>query len=288
MELSNMHSATDTFTLANGNTIPCIGFGTRQAKGETCRAAVLAALKAGYRHIDTAAAYGNEPEVGAAIAESGIPRDQIFLTTKLWNKQRGYASALAACDESLQRLGTDYLDLFLIHWPANAKLFPDSCEEINQATWRAMEKILADGKARAIGVSNFHPHHLEEIAQTATVTPMVNQIEFNPGFTQPNVVTYCQNRNILVQAWSPLGSGRLLNDANLAVIAGHYGKSVAQLCIRFALQRGILPIPKSVTPARITANLNVFDFEITKADMTAIDDLPVFGNSGHHPDDIGF
>lgn len=279
---------TDTFSLANGTTIPGIGFGTWQAKGEACRDAVLAALKVGYRHLDTAAAYGNEEEIGAAIAASGIPREQIFLTTKLWNKQRGYESALAACDESLKKLGTDYLDLYLIHWPANAKQFPDSCEEINQATWRAMEELLADGKARAIGVSNFHPHHLEVLAQTATVTPMVNQIEFNPGFTQPNVVSYCQNRNILVQAWSPLGSGRLLNDANLAIIAGHYGKSVAQLCIRFALQRGILPIPKSVTPAHIAANMNVFDFDITKADMTAIDDLPVFGNSGNHPDDISF
>jgi diketogulonate reductase-like aldo/keto reductase len=283
-----MHSVTDTFTLANGIKIPCIGFGTWQAQGDDCRTALSAALKAGYRHIDTAAAYNNEVEVGEAIAQSGIPREKIFLTSKLWNKQRGYESALAACDESLRKLGTDYLDLYLIHWPANAKQFPDACEGINQEAWRGMEKILADGKARAIGVSNFHPHHLEIIARTATVTPMVNQIEYNPGFTQPNVVSYCQNRNILVQAWSPLGSGRLLNDPGLAVIAGHYGKSVAQLCIRFALQRGILPIPKSITPARIVANTNVFDFEITKADMSAIDDLPVFGNSGHNPDEVSF
>ncbi len=280
-----MKSLKDNFILSNGVGIPCVGFGTWQTPdGKTAVDSVLYALRTGYRHIDTAAAYGNEKSVGRGVAESGIAREEIFVTSKLWNDQRGYGTTLKAFDASLKRLGLDYLDLYLIHWPSNK---PDGAQ-VNADTWRAFEKLYGEGLIRSIGVSNFLVHHLEPLMKTASIVPMVDQIEYHPGFQQPDTVKFCQAHGILVEGWSPLGSGRVLDDPRLKAIAAHYGKSVAQICIRWALQNNVLPLPKSVTPARIDENADIFDFEITADDMQAIAGLPVFGFSGLDPDKVKF
>ncbi|MBQ5584481.1 MAG: aldo/keto reductase, partial [Ruminiclostridium sp.] len=247
----------DTCTLRNGVTIPRLGFGTyKTPEGEVVETSVLAALEAGYRHIDTAAFYGNEVGVGRAIRKSGIPREEIFVTTKVWNTERGYEKAKASILASLDRLGLDYVDLCLIHWPAIPKQF-DNWEEINLDTWRAFTELHRLGKVRAIGVSNFKPRHLEALMKTE-VKPMVNQIECHPGQPQKETIAYCQTNGILVEAWSPMGRGKLLDHPLLVEMAGKYGVSVAQLCIRWCLQRGIVPLPKSVTPDRIRENARVY------------------------------
>ena len=282
-----MKKLTDTFTLSNGVNIPCIGFGTWQAPdGDIATEAVKSALKAGYRHIDTAAIYRNEESVGRAIRESGIDRSEIFVTTKLWNKCRSYELAYAAFDRSISKLGLDYVDLYLIHWPASPSQY-DNFDEINLSTWKAMTELYKAGRIKSIGVSNFMPHHLEALMKTE-VAPMVNQIEFHPGFIQEETVKYCKENGIPVEGWSPLGSGRVLSDERLIKIAEKYGKSVAQICIRYSLQHGVLPLPKTVTESRIIENANVFDFELSCADMAEIDSYEVFGESGFHPDKADF
>ena len=282
-----MKKLTDTYKLNNGVEIPCVGFGTWQTPdGETAVNSVKAALAAGYRHIDTAAVYGNEVSVGKAIKESGVAREEIFVTSKVWNACRGYETTLAAFEETLKKLELDYLDLYLIHWPANALQF-DNWDEINLETWRAMTELYRAGKIRAIGVSNFLPHHLESIVKT-DVVPAINQIEFHPGQMQKKTVEYCKAHGILVEAWSPLGTGRMLNNEQLAEIASHYGMSVAQLCIRWCLQNGTLPLPKSVTPSRIEQNTQVFEFSISDEDMAAINAMAYCGGSGLDPDAVDF
>ncbi len=282
-----MDNLTDDFELTGGVGIPCIGYGTWQTPdGEVAAASVAAAIEAGYRHIDTAAVYGNEQSVGEGIARGGVPRDQLFITSKLWNTERGYEKTLAAFEKTCADLGTDYLDLYLIHWPASEHQFED-WEEVNLATWRAMCELHQAGKIRAIGVSNFLPHHLEALMKT-DVAPMVDQIEFHPGCMQAKTVEYCREHGILVEAWSPLGCGRVLQNADLGAIAAKYGKSVAQICIRWILQHEVLPLPKSVTPSRIRENADVFDFELSAEDMAAIDALGEFGGSGLHPDKVDF
>ena len=275
------------FTLPNGNTIPNIGFGTWQSKdGEVCEAAVRAAIEAGYRHIDTAAAYGNEASVGKAVRECGIAREELFITSKLPNKMRGYESAFAAFDATMEKLGLDYLDLYLIHWPASHHRF-ENWREINLDTWRAMTELYKAGRIRAIGVSNFLPHHLEALMETE-VAPMVDQIEFHPGHMQTETVRFCHSHGICVEAWSPLGTGRMLTNETLLELAAKYGRSAAQICIRWCMQHAVLPLPKSVTPSRIAENLDVYDFLLTDADMAAIDALPDFGYSGNHPDEVNW
>lgn len=282
-----MERLTDTFTLKNGYQIPCVGFGTWQTPaGETAVMAVREAIQAGYRHIDTAAVYKNEVGVGEGIRTSGIPREELFVTSKVWNAQRGYEKTLAAFEKTLSDLQLDYLDLYLIHWPASASQYAD-WEQINRETWRAMTELYKAGKIRAIGVSNFLPHHLHALMETE-VPPMVDQIEFHPGQMQEETVAFCKDHGIVVEAWSPLGTGRMLGDPMLQETAARYGKSVAQLCIRWALQNGILPLPKSITPSRIRENTQVFDFVITDEDMAAIDGRGYFGGSGQHPDKIDF
>ena len=282
-----MLEKTSALRLLNGIEIPCIGFGTWQTPdGETAVTAVKAAIEVGYRHIDTAAAYGNEESVGKAIRESGIPRAELFITSKVWNTDRGYESTLQAFEKTLERLGTDYLDLYLIHWPANSTQFEDWAQ-INLETWRAMTDLYKAGRIRAIGVSNFLPKHLEPLMETE-VKPMVNQIEYHPGQMQEETVSYCKENGILIEAWSPLGTGKMLSNETLMAIAEKYNKSVAHLCIRWCVQNGTLPLPKSITPSRISDNLEVFDFEISEEDMKTINQMEYFGGSGLNPDTIDF
>lgn len=282
-----MKTLQDSFVLNNGVKIPCVGFGTWQTPdGETAVAAVREALGVGYRHIDTAAAYGNEVSVGEGIRASGLARSEVFVTSKLWNTERGYDKTMAAFEKTVSDLGLDYLDLYLIHWPAAANQF-ENWQDINLSTWKAMTELYKAGRIRAIGVSNFLLHHLQALMESE-VQPMVNQIEFHPGQMQKETLQYCKEHGILVEAWSPLGTGRMLNNETLKTIAGKYKKSVAQLCIRWCLQNGVLPLPKSVTPSRIKENAAVFDFEITAEDMSAINSMAYCGGSGLHPDKIDF
>lgn len=282
-----MERLTDTFTLSNGVTIPCIGFGTfRIPDGQGCVDVVRDALADGYRLIDTAAVYGNEASVGRAIQESGIPRGEIFLTSKVWNDRRGYESTLAAFDESLKKLGTDYLDLYLIHWPSPKRDDNPDWNKINEDTWRALEKLYRDGRVRSIGVSNFLAHHLA--AMQVEIAPMVDQIEYHPGQLQPETVSYCREHDILVEAWSPLGSGKMLSSAVLKEMAATYGKDVAQLVIRWCLQNDVLPLVRSENPEHILANTRVFNFAISRVDMRRLDAIPYFAGSGHDPDKVDF
>ena len=277
----------ENMKLNNGYMIPEIGYGTWQSPdSEVTVNGVKAAITCGYRHIDTAAAYKNEESVGEGIKESGIDRKDLFVTSKVWNTQRGYEKTIAAFEKTLSDLDLDYLDLYLIHWPASKKDY-ENWEEINLETWRAMTDLYKAGKIKAIGVSNFKPHHLEALMKTE-VKPMVNQIEFHPGFMQEETVKYCRDNGILVEAWSPLGTGRMLTNPDLQEVASHYGKSVAQICIRWCIQHDVLPLPKSVTPSRIQENSNVFDFEISAEDMQRIDALENFGGSGLDPDEVDF
>lgn len=278
-------SKTDCFTLSNGVKIPCIGYGTWQTPdGETTAECVSQALRLGYRHIDTAFAYGNEKSVGEGLRRSGVARDEIFVTTKHWVTERGYEKTVAAVETSLQLLGLDYVDLYLVHWPCVARLSPE-WKEINADTWRGFERMYKDGKLRAIGVSNFFPNHLEALMDMCEIPPMVNQLEFHPGYTQMENIRWSQEHGMLAEAWSPLGSGAVLADPALNAMAAKYGKSVAQLCVRFALQNDVLPLPKSTKPERIAANAEVFDFEIDAADMEALQKMPLLGFSGFLPED---
>ena len=271
-------------TLSNGVQMPTLGFGTWKLTEEQADAAVCTALHADYRHIDTATAYKNEAAVGAAIKKSGVARQDIFLTTKLWNADQGYQSTLDALERSLSMLQTDYVDLYLIHWPHDRKFF-DDWEEKNAQTWRAFERLYEDGKIRAIGTSNFRPRHLENLVQNGSVAHMLNQIEFHPGMLQTETRAYCQAHEIAVSGWSPLGSGRLFTSELLQEIARNYRKSAAQLCLRWALQQDVIPVPKSTNDARIRENLDIYDFKIAQEDMERIGQIDC-GWSGLDPDNL--
>ncbi len=279
-----MNKLTDSFVLSNGVKVPCIGYGTYLTPdGEVAKNSVAEAIKVGYRHVDTAFAYGNEVAVGEGIKASGVSREDIFVTTKHWVTMRGYEKATEAIDISLKNIGLDYLDLYLIHWPCVEKVSPD-WKEINASTWKAFEDAYKAGKIRAIGVSNFQKKHYDALAELCEIKPMVNQIEFHPGYTQMETVKYSQENGMLVQAFSPLGCGAVLNDETLKGIAAKYNKSVAQICLRFVLQSGLNVLTKSVTPSRILENTQIFDFDLSAEDMAVIAAMPETGFTGWLPE----
>lgn len=282
-----MENVRSTYSLKNGLEIPVVGFGTwKTPDGDDAYNSVSEALKAGYRHIDTAAVYGNEESVGKAIKDSGLSREDVFVTSKVWNTERGYDKTIAAYEASLEKLGMDYLDLYLIHWPAIEKQ-NDDWEELNKESWRALMDLYKAGKVKSIGVSNFQKKHMEAL-KDAEILPMVNQIEFHPGWLQEETRELCKELGILVEAYSPNGNGKLLKDDTLLKIAEKYGKSVAQICIRWTLQHGTLPLPKSVTPEYIKENTEVFDFEISDEDMQTIDEMEYLVGVPTDPDNRDF
>ncbi|MEV5515478.1 aldo/keto reductase [Streptomyces flaveolus] len=274
-----MNHTVPTVTLNNGVEIPQLGFGVFQVPDAETTAAVSAALEAGYRSIDTAAIYGNEAGVGRALADSGIARDDLFVTTKLWNADQGYDATLKAFDTSLDKLGLDHVDLYLIHWPTPAR-------DLYRESWKAIEKLVADGRIRAAGVSNFQPAHLERLIAGSGLVPAVNQVELHPGLQQRELRAAHARLGIVTEAWSPLAQGAVLKDEAITTIAARHGKSAAQVVLRWHLQLGNVVIPKSVTPARIRENLDVFDFTLTDDEMTAIAGLDRDLRTGPHPDEL--
>jgi diketogulonate reductase-like aldo/keto reductase len=285
-------SGTDCFTLSNGVKIPCIGFGTWQTeRGETAVNAVKAAIKAGYRHIDTAKAYGNEESVGEAIRESGVPRKELFLTSKFGDRH-GYASAKEGLDKSLKRLGTDYLDLYLIHWP-NPVTTRDHWEEANAEMWRGLEEAYKAGKVRALGLSNFREHHIAALLKTATIQPVVSQMRIAPGDFKKDAIESSKKRGYVIEAYSPLGgtiggqgaANSILKAPVVVEIAEKYHKSTAQVAIRWCLEQGFLPLPKSTNPAHIAANLDVFDFALTSEEIEALKNMKGYTDPFPAPDE---
>jgi len=262
--------------LNDGAAIPQLGFGVFQVPPEETQEAVETALDAGYRHVDTAAAYGNEAGVGAAIAAAGLDRDEVFVTTKLWNSEHGYEPALAAFDASLERLGLDRVDLYLIHWPVPA-------EDRYLETWRAFEQIQSEGRARSIGVSNFRVEDLERLKEEGGKLPSVNQVELHPRLQQAELRAWHEDHGVVTEAWSPLAQGALLDDDTIVTVAAHHEKTPAQTILRWHLQLGNVVIPKSVTPARVRENIDVFDFELSEDDMAAIARLDAGARTGPDP-----
>jgi 2,5-diketo-D-gluconate reductase A len=268
-----------SITLNNGQAIPQFGFGVFQIEPKDTVAAVSAALKAGYRHVDTAQGYGNEAEVGEAIARSGLDRGEVFVTSKLGNDAHERDAARAAFDATLAALRSDYVDLFLIHWPLPTRYGGDYV-----STWKTLEEFYREGRARSVGVSNFQPHHLRRLHGESEVIPAVNQIEVNPYLTQDEVRAFCAAHQVAVEAWSPLGRGGVLDDPVVRAVAGRAGKTPAQVVLRWHLQRGDIVFPKSVTPSRIAENIDVFDFELPAADVEDITLLNKNERTGPDPD----
>ena len=280
-------SLKDTFTLQNGVTVPCVGFGTyKTPEGDVCEKSVLAALDAGYRHIDTAEFYFNEESVGKALAKSPVPREEIFLTTKVWNTHQGYDEALAAFDASSKRLGTAP-DLYLVHWPITKDHKDDYPARLID-TWRAMETLIKEGRVRAIGVCNCLKSHLNVLFDECEVPPMVNQIEYHFGFTdadQLEAAEFAEAHGMVVEGWAPLCRGKAFGHPVLASVAKKHGRTEAQVLVRFCLEHGVLPLPKSATPSRIAENADVFSFSPDADDLAALDAVSSIGRLGPHPDE---
>ncbi len=269
-----------TVKLNNGVEMPWFGLGVWQVEdGDEAKNSVNAAIKAGYIGIDTAAAYKNEKSVGEAIRESGANRDDLFITSKVWNGDQGYEETLAAFDATMEKLGLDVLDLYLIHWPVKGKY---------KDTWRAMEKLYKDGRIRAIGVSNFQPHHLDDLLADAEVVPAVNQVEFHPLLTQAELLDYCAKKGIQVEAWSPLARGLLFDNEVVTSLGEKYGKSPAQILLRWVLDKGVVVLTRSVKESRIIENADLFDFTLTPEDVTALEALNKNERTGPDPDNFNF
>lgn len=269
--------------LNNNQQIPAIGFGTYKATEDEGRTAIKYALEHGYRLVDTAAFYFNEGTVGRAIKASDVSREDIIITTKVWRDELGYESTKKAFEKSLSKLELDYIDIYLIHWPANARNY-DNWQQVNLDTWRAMEELVDQGRIKTIGVSNFSLTYLRPLLDHARVKPAINQIEFHPGYWQPQLYDFCKNENIVMEAWSPLARGRVFQNALLQQIADRHHKSVAQICLRWCVEKGVIPIPKSSRPERIAANKDIFDFQLSTQEVRKIDALPQMGFSGELPD----
>ncbi|MBP3596693.1 MAG: aldo/keto reductase [Clostridia bacterium] len=263
--------------LNNGKYIPSIGFGTSLVTGEECIRTIEKALKVGYRHIDTASAYENEAEIGNAIKQSKIDRNELFITSKVWKDSMGYENTINSFEKSLKNLDLEYIDLFLIHWPNNKD------EQLTLDTWRALEKLYKDGKVKAIGVSNFLKHHLEKLLAKCEIQPMVNQIEFHPGLMRPETLKLCKEKDIVVEAWAPLGKGKMLNNETLLKMAEKYNVSIAQLCLKWCLQNDVIPLPKSQNEERMKQNLDLFYFNISDSDMNIINNMEFFAGSDMDP-----
>lgn len=276
------------YTLNNGLEIPVVGFGTWQTPdGEVAELSVITALKAGYTHIDTAAAYKNEESVGRAIKKSGLNREDLYITTKLANPSHTYEDAQQSIKDSLEKLDLDYIDLYLIHWP-NPVTSRHEWKKRNADSWRAMEEAVDAGLIKSIGVSNFHPHHIDALLETARIKPAVNQILLNPSDMQEELVRYNKKHDILSEAYSPLGTGKIFEVESLKDLASKYNKTVAQVVIRWSLHHGFLPLPKSVTPERIVSNFDVYDFELSPEDIALIDGLKGTAGSAIDPDTTNF
>ena len=267
----------ENIRLNNGTYIPSIGFGTSLVTGDECIRVIKNAIEIGYRHIDTASVYENEIEIGQAIKQSSVDRKDLFITSKVWKDSMGYDSTLKSFENSLQNLGLEYIDLFLIHWPNNKD------EKLNIDTWKALEKLYKEGKVKAIGVSNFLKHHLEKLLDNCNIVPMVNQIEFHPGLIRKETIEFCKEKNIVVEAWAPLGKGKMLSNETLIKVAQKYNVSTAQLCLKWCLQNNVIPLPKSENKERMKQNLDLFNFEILEEDMNLINNMEFFAGSDMDP-----
>ena len=278
----------ENYILSNGVAIPKIGLGTwHNTDEDTVEDTILNALKIGYTHIDTAAVYGNEKYIGDAIIKSGVPRENLFITSKVWKTEYGYQNTLRAFEKTISDLQVDYLDLYLIHWPCSPSKREDWAE-INAETWHAIEDLYKAQKIKSIGVSNFWNHHLDALLNIANIPPMVNQIEHHPGYRQQEVVEYCRQNNILVEAWSPLGRGMVLHDPTLTKIAEKYNATVAQVCVAWCIQDGILPLPKSTQADRLKSNIEGVNLTLSQEDIDIINDMNLGSSSGSYPDAVAF
>ncbi len=282
-----MDHINNVYTLNDGNKIPYQGYGTYQVIGQDNVQIIKTAIQCGYRFFDTASLYETERALGQAIRESRIPRKDFIIETKLWIQERGYENTRRALYASLERLQMDYVDLYLIHWPRETGEPDENWKGINLDTWRAMEELLAEGKIKSIGCSNFLPHHLDSLLKNCRIKPVVNQLELHPGYSQEATVQYCLDHDIRPMAWSPLGRGKQMNDANryiLDTLAEKYGKSTAQISLRFLTQKGIIPIPKASSEIHMKSNMEIFDFSLSKEELSMISCMPQTTWLGEHPD----
>ncbi len=278
-----MKSINDTYILSNGQQIPCLGFGTYNPTGGDNVKIIQTAIEAGYRYFDTASKYETERDLGRALKESGIDRKEFFIASKAWIDEMGYEETKQALERTLNRVQTDYLDLYLIHWPRSAEDDTD-WKEKGLETWRAMEELYEAGKIKGLGLSNFLPHHMDNILQNCKVKPVADQLELHPGYMQQAATAFCKENGVALQAWSPLGRAKLLEDSLLLKLAVKYGKSPAQISLRYLVQKGMIPLVKATKAERMKQNADVFDFEIEKDDIWMLDCMPQTAWSGEHPD----